>query len=63
MSTVEKTTTLPDSHSFESVLDDTFSRLWDRKVRYSLRRIAELDRILERMERELDDIPPREIRT
>jgi hypothetical protein len=44
------------SDSFESMLDDACSRLMDRKVRYSLRRIRELDEILEKTERELDEI-------
>jgi hypothetical protein len=44
------------SDSFESMLDTACSRLQDRKVRYSLRRIQELDEILERTERELDEI-------
>ncbi|MDR2135295.1 MAG: hypothetical protein LBO76_01645 [Treponema sp.] len=44
------------SDSFESVLDSACSRLLDRKARYSLRRIRELDEILEKTERELDEI-------
>jgi hypothetical protein len=44
------------SDSFESVLDRTCSRLLDRKARYSLRRIRELEEILEKTERELDEI-------
>jgi repressor of nif and glnA expression len=47
--------TLQD-RSFASVLDDACIKLWDRKVRYTLRRIDELGEILEKTERELDDL-------
>jgi hypothetical protein len=53
-------TVLLEGNSFDSVLDDVCSRLWERKVRYSLRRIGELDGILEKMERELDEIQARD---
>jgi hypothetical protein len=56
MNAGENSTILSDTSSFSSVLDDACSRLWDRKVRYSLRRIGELDEILEKTERELDEI-------
>jgi hypothetical protein len=56
MSPGEDTTTLLDDASFEAVLDNACSRLWDRKVRYSLRRIQELQEILEKTERELDEM-------
>jgi hypothetical protein len=52
----EYSATLPDSGSFDSVLDNACSRLWDRKVRYTLRRIRELDELLEKTERELDGL-------
>jgi hypothetical protein len=42
--------------SFESILDNACSRLMDRKARHSLRRIRELEEILERTERELDEM-------
>jgi hypothetical protein len=42
--------------AFEAVLDETCERLWDTRVRYSLRRIDELDRVLASMERELDEM-------
>jgi hypothetical protein len=44
----------PDS--FESILDNACSRLFDRKVRYSLRRIQELEEILEKTEQDLDEL-------
>jgi hypothetical protein len=56
MSAGEDTSTLLDNGSFEAVLDNACSRLWDRKVRYSLRRIQELQDILEKTERELDEM-------
>jgi hypothetical protein len=42
--------------SFESLLDSTCSRLWERKLRYSLRRIRELAEILDTTDRELEDL-------
>ncbi|MDR2376934.1 MAG: hypothetical protein LBD96_10925 [Treponema sp.] len=47
---------LTSTESFESVLDNACSRLQDRKIRYSLRRIRELEEILEKTEQELDEI-------
>ncbi|MDR0554017.1 MAG: hypothetical protein LBG76_04370 [Treponema sp.] len=43
------------NYSFEQMLDKTCSRLWDTKVRYSLKRIEELDRCLAGIETELDE--------
>ncbi|MDR2482935.1 MAG: hypothetical protein LBD08_04810 [Treponema sp.] len=40
--------------SFEDVLDETCGRLWDTKVRHSLKRIDELETSLARLENELD---------
>ncbi|GHV68365.1 hypothetical protein AGMMS49928_07670 [Spirochaetia bacterium] len=45
---------MADGESFQAVLDETCDRLWDTKVQYSLRRIAELDAALQKMETELD---------
>lgn len=39
--------------SFEQVLDETCDRLWDKKVRYSLRRLQEMEDTLGKMEEEL----------
>jgi hypothetical protein len=50
----EKSATLSNSFSFEEVLDQTFDRLWDRKIRYSMRRIQEMEDYLNELERELD---------
>ena len=40
--------------SFESILDNTCTRLQDKQTRYSIRRLEEMDMILARMEQELD---------
>jgi hypothetical protein len=45
-----------DSPFFEAVLDETCDRLWDRKVRYSIRRIQEMDAALSALEQELDEM-------
>jgi hypothetical protein len=42
--------------SFDQVLDETCERLWDKKVRYSLRRLQELEDILSKMEQELNEM-------
>ncbi|MDR3248934.1 MAG: hypothetical protein LBT39_09135 [Treponema sp.] len=56
MSAGENSTTHLDPRSFDSVLDDACSRLWDRKVRYTLRRIRELEETLDKTARELDEL-------
>jgi hypothetical protein len=50
----EKPLSLSGDPSFEEVLDRTCDLLWDRKVRYSMRRIRELEDYLDVLERELD---------
>jgi hypothetical protein len=52
----EKPLTLSGNPSFEEVLDQTFDRIWDKKVRYSMRRIQELEDYLNVLERELDTL-------
>jgi hypothetical protein len=56
MSAGESTAAPPEPDSFESLLDSTCSRLWDRKLRYALRRIRELAEILDRTDRELEEL-------
>jgi hypothetical protein len=51
MSTGEKQITLP---TFEAVLDSACEGLQEKKVRYSLRRISEMEESLLCLERELD---------
>ena len=43
-----------EESSFESLLDITCIRLQEKQAQYSVRRLGELDLILEDMERELD---------
>jgi hypothetical protein len=45
---------VPDTDSFEAVLDRTCERLWEKKVQYSIKRIQELEVKLHDMEDELD---------
>ncbi|MDR1249272.1 MAG: hypothetical protein LBK63_08225 [Treponema sp.] len=40
--------------SFKEVIDQTFERLWDKKVELSIRRIRELEERLNALEMELD---------
>ncbi|MDR3303862.1 MAG: hypothetical protein LBS86_05565 [Treponema sp.] len=40
--------------SFDAVLDETCERLWGKKVRFSLKRLDELDGELRELEQELD---------
>jgi hypothetical protein len=56
MSAGEDTLTTLEQDSFEALLDRTCSRLWDRKLRYSLKRIRELAEVLDRMDRELEEL-------
>ncbi|GHT88242.1 hypothetical protein FACS1894137_16450 [Spirochaetia bacterium] len=45
---------LPAAASFTELLDETCTRLWDRRVRYSVRRIRDLEETLATLELELD---------
>jgi hypothetical protein len=45
---------LRDERTFEEVLDGAFEGLWDTKVRFSLRRLREMDAVLLVMEKELE---------
>lgn len=54
MTSEQKSVMLSNAASFETVLDQTCERLWGKKVRYSLRRLQELDRDLQNLEAELD---------
>jgi hypothetical protein len=50
----ENPLTLADNSSFEAVLDQACDRLWDRKIRYSISRIREMEAHLNDLEQELD---------
>ena len=41
--------------SFETMLNIACERLWDKHVKYSIRRIREMDEELEKLEKELDE--------
>lgn len=56
MSTGEDAAAPPEGDSFEALLDSTCSRLWERKLRYSLKRIQELAVILDNTDRELEEL-------
>ena len=47
----------PDSRcpSFDTVLNATCERLWEKHARYSIRRIQEMNEELEKLERDLDE--------
>jgi hypothetical protein len=48
--------TVSETQSFETMLDDICDRLWDRKVRYSIRRLQEMDALLAGLEQELEEL-------
>jgi hypothetical protein len=50
-----KAVKLTKEPSFEAVLNMACERLWDKQIRYSIRRIMEMDGELERLEKELDE--------
>ena len=41
--------------TFDSLLDETCERLMDRQIKYSIRRIYEMEKRLESLERELEE--------
>jgi hypothetical protein len=55
---IKQGTVISPEESFGEVLDETCGRLWDTRVRYSLRRIGELLDALARLEGELDALLP-----
>jgi hypothetical protein len=50
----DETAVFSDESSFKKVVDETFDRLWDRKVQLSIRHIRELEEQLDALELELD---------
>jgi hypothetical protein len=52
---------LQDERTFEEVLDGACEGLWDKKIRYSIRRLREMDAALLVMEKELDFLINRKI--
>jgi hypothetical protein len=56
MKSGENPVLLSDDVSFADVLDETFDRLWEWKVQYSIRRIQDMNERLTDLERELDGL-------
>jgi hypothetical protein len=58
MSQIDKTggeaAVLPNQPSFEHVVGESCDRLWDKKVQHSIRRIHELEAMLNSLEQDLD---------
>jgi hypothetical protein len=52
----EKKAAVSDPPSFEAVLDKTCDRLRDTKIQYSIRRLQEMERNLDILEQELEEI-------
>jgi hypothetical protein len=52
--TGDRAAILADNVSFEAILDETCGRLWDKKIRHSMRRIRLLEDALNTLEDELD---------
>jgi hypothetical protein len=52
--TRDETAVFSDKSSFKEVVDETFDRLWDRKVQLSIRHIRDLEEQLDALELELD---------
>jgi hypothetical protein len=50
----EKGTLIPDNPSFEIILDHACERLWEKKIQISLRKLGELENVLQGLEQELD---------
>jgi hypothetical protein len=50
-----KTATVPDVYTFNDVVDEACGKLMDKQIKYSIRRIAEMEECLANMEKELDD--------
>jgi hypothetical protein len=55
---IKQGTVAAAGESFDVVLDETCGRLWDTRVRYSLRRIGELEAALAELEEELAALIP-----
>jgi len=51
----EKHAAVSEAYSFSEVVDSAFERLMDRQIKYSIRRIQEMEERLSGLERELDD--------
>jgi hypothetical protein len=56
MKSGENPVMLSGGAAFAEVLDETFGRLWQWKVQYSIRRIQDMEERLTDLERELDGL-------
>jgi hypothetical protein len=50
-----KESSLPETYTFSDVVDKACEGLKDRQVKYSIRRIQEMEAVLSALEQELDD--------
>ena len=55
MTTGEKSLSLQEIFTFSDVVDKACEGLKDKQVKYSIRRIREMEELLTNMEQELDD--------
>jgi len=50
-----KTAAVPDVYNFSDVVDEACDKLMDKQIKYSIKRIIEMEECLTNMERELDN--------
>jgi len=50
-----KTAAVPDVYTFSDLVDEACDKLMDKQIKYSIRRITEMEEYLANMERELND--------
>ena len=55
MALSEEIAAVSDDYSFCSIVDVTCEKLMERQIRYSIRRIQEMEKHLSDIEQELDD--------
>jgi hypothetical protein len=49
-----ETAVLSNQLSFKHIVEEGFDLVWDKKVRYSIRRLHELEALLNSLEQDLD---------
>jgi len=50
-----ETAAIPDVYTFSDVVDEACGKLMDKQIKYSIKRITEMEENLANMERELND--------
>lgn len=50
----KKPAVVQDVYTFSSLVDEACEKLMDRQIKYSIRRIQEMEELLSAMEKELD---------